>query len=526
MANSYTSKKLAFNNAEQFKESFYEPEPATVGYIFLGNHVAWANEASPDIIFDTVSAEKSVWDNMYAGKLITGNDVELVIPRVDWTANSVYREYDDTIELSKLLEHDPTQNLKPMYVINSERNVYKCVCNSVGELLKTGQSALSTLEPTGKNLSANGFVSKGDGYRWKYMFNVKPSNRFLSNVWIPAPISTNKLDYDVTEVTVVDGELTKIVITNPGSGYFHSNISIGAYSSGCTVLSVANTVNVSANMAVSGLGIPGGTYLSSVDTVNNRITLSNSTSASGGGTGNTLYISTRIYVEGDGSGVVAVADLSANNQVVDIDATNNGRNYSYAKVSIFGTGTGATARTILPPKYGHGFNPAKELGAENVMILSRIGDVDSTEGGLISSNTSFRQYGLLRDPYKYGLKTATNKTTANTVISQTTKVTLIAGTPFENDEFVYQGTTANNATFSGYVNNQSVNQVGLTRVRGTVSIGGVLRGANTNPLGRTVVGFVPPEFEPYTGDIMYVENIEKVQRTDGQAENIKLVIKF
>ena len=71
----YTSKKLAFNNAEQFKESFYEPEPATLGYVFLGNHIAWPNEDAPPSSPDTVSNEKSIWDNMYAGKRITGNDV-------------------------------------------------------------------------------------------------------------------------------------------------------------------------------------------------------------------------------------------------------------------------------------------------------------------------------------------------------------------------------------------------------------------------------------------------------------------
>ena len=47
MSNNYTSKKLAFNNAEQFKESFYEPEPTTIGYVFLGNHTAWPNDDVP-----------------------------------------------------------------------------------------------------------------------------------------------------------------------------------------------------------------------------------------------------------------------------------------------------------------------------------------------------------------------------------------------------------------------------------------------------------------------------------------------
>jgi hypothetical protein len=35
-----------------------------------------------------------------------------------------------------------------------------------------------------------------------------------------------------------------------------------------------------------------------------------------------------------------------------------------------------------------------------------------------------------------------------------------------------------------------------------------------------------PEFQPYTGDMLYVENTTKIDRADGQAENIKLVVSF
>ena len=52
-----TNKKLSFNTAEQFKESFSEVNP-TIAYVFIGNHVPYANEASPDSIVDTISAEK------------------------------------------------------------------------------------------------------------------------------------------------------------------------------------------------------------------------------------------------------------------------------------------------------------------------------------------------------------------------------------------------------------------------------------------------------------------------------------
>ena len=124
-----TNKKLSFNTAEQFQESFSEANP-TIAYVFIGNHVPYANESSPDSIVDTISAEKNTWDNIFAGKRATGNDVELVVPKINWTSNTKYRQYDDTIEVSTLLSSNTTQNLKPMYVITSARNVYKCVSNN------------------------------------------------------------------------------------------------------------------------------------------------------------------------------------------------------------------------------------------------------------------------------------------------------------------------------------------------------------------------------------------------------------
>jgi hypothetical protein len=55
-----------------------------------------------------------------------------------------------------------------MYVITSARNVYKCVSNNA--------SANSTVEPSGDYTTSNGNISTGDGFVWKYMYNVKPSN--------------------------------------------------------------------------------------------------------------------------------------------------------------------------------------------------------------------------------------------------------------------------------------------------------------------------------------------------------------
>ena len=528
------NKKLSFNNAEQFKESFSEGVP-TVYYVFVGNHVPYANEASPDSIVDTITTEKTTWDNIFAAKRATGNDVQLVVPRNNWTSNTQYRQYDDTIDIGTLLSSNTTQNLKPMYVITSARNVYKCVSNSA--------SANSSVEPTGDYTTSNGNISTSDGYVWKYMYNIKPSNKFLTTSWTPAPTSTAALDYGVNSAGVVDGELTTIVLTNKGVNYRQaSNIKVNAFTAGQTVLQLSNTSltlsvfsiptlgNLS-NLSITGTGLPTDAYISSISNTTGTITLSAATTATGGNANN-ITISTRVYIYGDGVGAVASAVLSntasgvadADANVSKITVSTIGSGYSRANAYIYGSGSGAVARVILPPKFGHSFNPAKELNANNVMVAVRIGEIDSTEQGLISVDTSFRQFGLLRDPYKYGLSIAANTSTANSVVSQTTNLDVVAGGAFTLNEYVYQGSVVNPNAY-GFINSQTTNGVHLSKVQGNFITGLPLIGVGSG-ISRTVTAVKNPEFQPYTGDMLYIENTTKIDRADGQAENIKLVVSF
>lgn len=515
MATKYTSKKTAFNNAEQFRESFYEPAPATVGYVFIGRSNAWPNESSPESIDDTVGDEKLIWDSIFAGKKVTGNDVQLVTPRINWTANTKYREFDDTTNQTVLLSANTSLNLKPMYVITTDRNVYKCLSNNA--------SANSTVEPTGDYTSSNGIIQTADGYLWKYMYNVRRTDKFLTADWIPAPTSIDQLDYSSDADNLVDGTLSKIVVTNSGSGYVDSVVVVQPFANGNSTLFLSNTNNIAANMSVSGTGILNGTYITSVDSGQNKITISTPATANGGGNANNITVTTRVYIDGDGSGTLASATIDTGN-ISKITVTSTGSGYSRANVYIYGAGSNATARAVLPPKYGHGFNPAEELGASNVLISVKMGEIDATENGLISIDTSFRSFGLLRDPHKYGSNIAVTSANANSVFSQTTNIDVVAGTDYTLNEFVYQGSSIN-PTFYGFVHAQSGNTIRIVNRKGTPRIGVSLVGL-TSGVSRPVISYLNPEFEPYTGDILYAENSTSTQRSNGQAENIRLVISF
>lgn len=516
---STTSKKIAYIAASQFKESFYEPSP-TVGYVFLGNHLPYTNENILPSIIDSVAHEKNSWDNMFGAKKITGNDVEFVIPRIGWTSNTKYKQYDDVVSFDELLTGNNSLNVKPMYIMTSDRSVYKCLSNNA--------SANSIVEPSGDYTSSNGNIATSDGYIWKYMFNVKPSNKFLTSSWIPAPTSTLQLDYGVNTIGVVDGELSTIVVANSGFGYYENNVSVTLiFATGCTILTLANTTNVAANMSITGTGITPGTHISSIDVQNNKITLSTSTTAAGGGgtTANQLSLSTRIYVDGDGTSVSAVPVINTTGHLVKVTVSTIGTGYSSANAFVYGTGSNAILRCILDPKYGHAFNPAKELGANNVMVAIKIGEIDSSENGKISANTTFRQYGIFVDPHKYADANVVSQANANSVVSLTTDVSVDAGAAYTLDEFVYQGTSPATASAYAFVIDQSSSEIKLTNVKGNFSIGTSLIGASSGT-SRLVISKKLPEFEPYSGDVLYTENAVKTTRADGQAENIRLIVRF
>lgn len=533
---SIPTNKLSYSTASLWKTSVEQSsDDFKITYVAIGNHTAYSNESSPPDIVDTISSEKDVWDNIFAAKRVTGNDVQLVAPRINWTANTKYRQYDDTTEFIELLTANTDLNLKPMYVITSDRNVYKCLSNSV--------SANSTVEPSGDYTTSNGNIATADGFVWKYLYNIKPSNKFLTNDWIPAPSSTSALDYGVSTIGVVDGELTTIIVTDSGQNYRQaSNIQVDGFTSGQTTVRLSNSsltlsifgvdsLSNLANMSIAGTGFPSDTYISSISNTTGTITLSANTTASGGNANN-ISITTRVFIDGDGIGAVANAVISntdinvsgAEANIARINVTTIGTDYTSANAYIFGSGSGANARVIVSPKFGHGYNSAREIGANNVMVAVRMGEIDSTENGLISVDTSFRQISILRDPHKYGLANSVTSTSANSVISQTTDLSIVAGALYSLNEYVYMG-DVNSPVAYGFVHAQTTNEVRLTKVKGTFSVGLPLNGV-TSGTSRTVTSITNPEFQKYTGDVLYVQNAIKTDRTQGQAEDIKLTISF
>lgn len=242
-----------------------------------------------------------------------------------------------------------------------------------------------------------------------------------------------------------------------------------------------------------------------------------------GGTNYTNANSITVTVTGDGAGATARARVDATtNTISAIVMINRGSKYTYADVQIqdSGTGTGANAEVIIGPPGGHGSDPVRELGGSYLILNPRF---KSTENGKVSVGNEFRQIAIIQDP----VVATTGDTAANTVYSQVLRLTMSPGSVnYIKDEFVYQGASLSTATFKGIVVdwNSANNILELSNIYGDVTSSVVL-GANS-AAARFVQSITERDLRPYSGNLLYVDNVSPISRSNDQTEDFKIVLKF
>lgn len=235
-------------------------------------------------------------------------------------------------------------------------------------------------------------------------------------------------------------------------------------------------------------------------------------------TANDIYIT--ITGDGQDANAYAIRNVTANT-ISTIVIDNKGINYTYANVLISSaTGSAAAGRAIISPPGGHGSDPLIELGGSNLIINQQF---KNDENGKFPITNEYRQLCLIEEPKIYN----SSNSISNTVVSQTTLLSL-NGTSAEyvEDEFVYQGTTFATATFSARVVewNSSNNTLRVTNTRGLPTSQLVL-GA-TSGAGRFLSSVTYPDMQPYSGNLLYIDNVTPISRTSDQTEDFKIILNF
>jgi len=469
----------------------------------------------PPSPIDNFNETNDTWDTMIALKKITSEDIKLVIKKITWNSGTTYDYYRHDYSISNIPSNANGTSLYSAnyYAINSDYRVYICLDNGTNPENIYGRPSLD--EPTFTDLEPRAAGTSGDGYIWKYLYTIKPSDliKFDSTEFMPVPLNwETSNDHAAVRDNAVDGSIKTVIIRNRGVGL---------------------------------------------------------------GTANRTY--TRVPIKGDGSGAECTIVINNDQQVDSVTISNPGKDYSFGTVDLVAgnvpTGTATpNLEVIMSPPGGHGKDIYRELGAKNALLYSRIENDDENPDFITGNQVS--RIGIVKNPKAYnstsnlslskasavyamrlvgtGYSSATF--TADSTITQTvgTGVTAIGrvisydqvtgvlkywqdrtlagfntvGTAQTNPQYGYE-LTRFSTSVSG---NGSFSIVGTTS---GLSISTTFSGLSTTLNNRTYYlgqsftnGLSNPEVKKYSGDIIYIDNRPAITRSSNQKEDIKIILQF
>ena len=504
-------------NAKNFVSGVSSSSSSYYSWIGLPNptdlQTDWDN--SPPAPKDSFNDENEYWDTMLALKKITAADARQVVTRRAWTSGTVYDMYRSDYSRTNTAKVSGATNLyqASYYVINADYRVYICLQNGTTPETPNGKSSLD--EPTFIDLEPRAAGTSGDGYIWKYLFTIKPSDivKFESTNFIPVPNNwETSPDTAAVRNNAVNGSVKIVTITNRGVGI---------------------------------------------------------------GTANRTY--TRVPIRGNGSGAEATVVINNDQTVDSVTVSSQGSGYTYGSLDLDAGGipSGTTIPTfdvIITPEGGHGKDIYRELGAYNVLIYSRL-ENDNENPDFVTGN-EFARIGIVENPkstptsllvadkasalgalkitgvgYSSAVFTldgevtqtvAAGSTAVGRVVSydQTTGVlkywqdrTLAGfntvGTAQTDPTYGYELVDfTSNPTSPGTLD---INHASVANLSIESSFSGISTVINnrTYYLGQAFTnGISSPEVEKYTGNIIYVDNRPSITRSSNQKEDIKVILQF
>ena len=470
------------------------PTPGSVGF---GRTDNW-NTSTINNPVDNFQYLSHYRDTSLFGKKITSENARRVIRKVDWVVNTAYDMYRHDYRQGNESPVSKTVRLYDTnyYVITSEFKVYICIDNGssgTDPITVTG----STIEPTQTDVEPS--ASGSDGYRWKYLFSISPSD---------------VIKFDSTEyITVPNDWLTTT----------DSNI---------------QTIREGGNS----------------DTNNNQI---KAVYIENGGKGYTS--GTTADIVGDGTGGKVSITVDSVGAITDVVVTNGGKGYTYGIINLTPSSPSDTAKLIpiIPPSKGHGYNIYEELGTDKVLMYARFDD--STKDFPI--DTKFAQVGIIKNPETFsgaGVTFTENAFSSLYAVGLTTSRTVVIGEKITQNVSGAKGYVASfdsDTKVLKYYQDRSLcygNKIDQTLSASTTNI---IAFDSTNDIifsssgdsssiknlnGSVVVvnnkqinlgvnftnGLANPQINKKTGTIIYIDNRPEVQRDSRQKEDIKIILEF
>ena len=514
--------QLRILNAKNFVAGVASTANSYYSFIGLPNATDYESdwETSPPSPVDNFNQEDNYWDTMVSLKKISKSDVRQVVPKATWTSGITYDMYRNDISTSDVAKPSDAVNLYSAnyYVLNKDYRVYICLQNGTSPDNPSGRPSLD--EPTFTDLEPREAGTSGDGYIWKFLYTISPSDivKFDSTNYLPVPQdwATNTTDASVRSNASTSGQLKIVTIKNRGAGV---------------------------------------------------------------GTANKTY--TQVPIKGDGSGAEATVTVNNDAKVESVTISNGGSGYTFGTLDLSAKGVeGTTAPifdVIIPPQGGHGADIYRELGAYNVLLYSRI-ENDTDNPDFVTGNQIAR-VGVVENPKAYGSTSNLSADKASAVYALKLAGAGYSSVVYNPDDQITQTIGVGSTAFGrviAYDQNTGVLKYwqdkfhcgfntdgtkntsptyGFTMQRFTADtgsggsfniIGGSATlaiqttfGSSANPGINTVInsrtynlgqsfikGVAQPEVKKYSGNIIYVDNRPSITRSSNQKEDIKVILQF
>jgi hypothetical protein len=450
-------------------------------------------------------------DTILFGKRVSLSNVRRAVRRVNWKRGvkyDFYRHDYSSINLTPVTKKSRLYDAN-YYVVNSEYQVYLCLDNGSSGLNPSGNASQD--EPSFTDLEPSKAGESGDGYIWKYLFTIPPSDivKFDSTEYITLPnnweTSTDSQIVAMRENADSrenNNQIKKVYIENSGSG----------------------------------------------------------------------YISGEVNIIGDGTGAKVYIEVNSSGNIISATVTSGGSGYTYGLVDLGSLQPAnsipnpAKLIPIIPPSFGHGYDLYKELGADRVLFYARFDD--STRD--FPTNTQFSQIGILKNPTKfssseiysenqfsnlYSIKfldtngtptlgekltqqiTSTGYEAVGYVASYdtTTKVlkyfkdrSLYFSSGIDETDYINISKKGNEVIEIAPTTDPITTPSGFT---GTIDlnfsgISTTINGQIINLASQFTNGLSSPEINNSTGDIIYIDNRPLVGRNPRQKEDVKIILEF
>lgn len=188
------------------------------------------------------------------------------------------------------------------------------------------------------------------------------------------------------EPVIYQGKIIDVAVVDGGEGYSQVTVSVIGSGTGAQLRGNISTSDLSTDQSVvEQTAIPDQIYAIKVTVPGEGYTNS-----------------TRVVIEGDGTGAEATAVINSEGKVTRIIVTEFGNGYTYASTKIedpnrydpAGLLTVAECYPILPPPGGHGKNAVKELYTDTIVFSTLL----RTDEKLAVVDQDYRQFGVIHKP--------------------------------------------------------------------------------------------------------------------------------